>query len=303
MKNTVKKTEIEDTLKLAIGNMLDSAKNERAVNHSDLLMEMMGAFKAENPESFYFKFQYEREYLIDDAIENSLRNDYPGISDLNLYKIQNIFRYFKEIELFLSRIITKKESHNCCSDKSSNLIKIYVREKLGTLKRELSPTKDRINFFVSRLGDHDRWMSIIDSYIGCLNSKPETFVIEYPVFINHLDSCLTPEDAEKLEQFKYEKYGQKLVEDTKNNDDLAKINHPRICPLKIEHYAGKFRSYQKDPERIEYLKKWVKELPIKIKEEGFVNFFRGYEYRYLSTELVPCMRLGTREFKTNIKFY
>ena len=277
--------DFSDTLKTVIGSILHHGKDERAVKYNDEFTKMIEAFKVEDPEGFYFKFVYEKELLRDDAVELAIKDKFPEISNVNLYKLKSVFRYYQEIEGFVNKIVTKEETFSCSSDKSGHLVRLYIREKSGTLKKKLPPCYDRLNYWHPNKGDHDQWMLIIDSYIDCIDSKPDRLVSEYPPFIEHLKNSVSAEESEKLKQFNCEKYGQRLAERAKNPQEIEKINHPRISPIKLLDYLGKFQSYQKEPERLAYLKAWIGKLPREIIDGGFVNFFSVYEHMYLSTEL------------------
>lgn len=164
----------ENELKGVINAMVSKSEDEEMNLLKDTISAMEeNGFKLNNPEYFYYSFNFKLERSIRAIIKYFNTNK--EVKDES--KFNFIYRNYNFLKGHLEDLLVLRTGHSCSADKSRFIINMYVEYTITGLIPDFDPEVE--HYWIPTFGDYKDWMDFCDSLYELFYGKPNNYFIAY----------------------------------------------------------------------------------------------------------------------------
>lgn len=122
--------DLETNIKSIFSSILGSRNEELLNENKKEFLEICKNINLKDPELFFFKYNYDRNDLIELAVEHKAKES--GIQ-LSHY-FTKIYLNYSDIEHYIKGIIKKEQGYVCCADKARNIVTKVLQLEMNISK-------------------------------------------------------------------------------------------------------------------------------------------------------------------------
>lgn len=144
----------------------------------------------------FLPFEEIKEVLSQEFVKGLAMENHWSFNSNQSSKIEFVYKEYDFINAQVEELITKYEGSPCCHDKSSTLVRMYVRYQATGILPDLK--KEEKEFWKPACGTAEEWMNFIDSTLHLYQGRPDAYLAAHQLLSASYQSWFG-EKRERLE--------------------------------------------------------------------------------------------------------